>query len=784
LNAVLEKGATVVAQAAGVNDQAADSIDRMNVALTDAGNAAKAVFAPAIATAAVALTALLTVGKDQAADLRTQIDEILKTASSYQEYADAVKKAAAAAGMSVDITGEQQKAMGPLRATVGATGIAIDQYARSLWDSSAAANADAIAMGNIKAAMDSTKVSAEDLAGSLPQLNFRDMKAGADAANASVSELAQSELAAATAADALAAGLQGTIQEAMASYSETMASLIPEQANLTAQIEQATIGWGASSTKVMELNAKLAENQTQQAAAAAAMQEATAQMIYQQAASAVTGQSALDLARAMGVLSETDYVLASITGELKTQFGANADGMIESKSAADAYIASVALLTTAAGNLATKGQAINRENLDKELQSMQTAAAGTNVQDLVGSISQAAPGITTFAEGMKGLGEDALPAYENTDKAVGSIAKVPGVANPAATAVSGMISPLTKAAKASNDLADGIDRIKPVRVSATINIASFENAISWIKKLGLSIDNLPSSKSITITVNAVPGGGTVPPGPPPPGPRDSAKPTSAPVTLPGPVTTTADITSFQTAISWMNRLGDSIDNLPSRKTTTPTVNALSDGGTVPTTPPLPEPRTPATPMSAPVTLPGPFITTENIASFQSAISWMNRLGDSIDNLPSRKTTTPTVNAVSVGGTVPTTPPLPEPRSPATPMSAPVTLPGPFITTENIASFQSAISWMNRLGDSIDNLPSRKTIIPTVNAVSGGETVPPGPPPPGPRSPVPMSAPVTLPGPVTTTEAPVYITNNVYDPLAAAIIARQQADLLQQRIAAR
>jgi hypothetical protein len=31
---------------------------------------------------------------------------------------------------------------------------------------------------------------------------------------------------------------------------------------------------------------------------------------------------------------------------------------------------------------------------------------------------------------------------------------------------------------------------------------------------------------------------------------------------------------------------------------------------------------------------------------------------------------------------------------------------------------------------------------------------------------------------------VYITNNVYDPLAAAIIARQQADLLQQRIAAR
>jgi hypothetical protein len=50
------------------------------------------------------------------------------------------------------------------------------------------------------------------------------------------------------------------------------------------------------------------------------MREATAQMIYQQAAAGLDAEASLQLARALGLLSETDFAIASTVQELNSAF--------------------------------------------------------------------------------------------------------------------------------------------------------------------------------------------------------------------------------------------------------------------------------------------------------------------------------------------------------------------------------------------------------------------------------------------------------------------------------
>ena len=516
LNAVLEKGATVVAQAAGVNDQAADSIDRMNVALTDAGNSVKAVFAPGIAQAANSVTILLTSTEKINAALAQHNADVSKTAGSYQEYISEMKRAAAAAGQTVISSDAQRIALGNTRAMVGPLASSFQVLSAAEFDTLQSAEGITNAHQAMQPAMDAAKTGAEGLAEALPKVKAMQAAEEIRSAAAAAHALAVGQLAAAVASDALAAGLQGTIQEAMGSYSESMAGLVASQTNLTTQLEDAlNRGWSPTSTKVMELNAQLTENQTQQAAAAAAMQAATAQMIYQQAAAGLDGQAALELARAMGVLSEQDYAVSTVIGALKTEFDANADSMISAAEGAGQYAASVEAMAKAVASLQAKGTPVTIDNIAKEMKALETTAAGGSTVDTVKAIAGAAPGLTEFAAGMVGLGESALPALENTNKAVDSIAKVPGVANPAATSVEGMVRPMDRAAKSASELAAAISKIKPVHVSVTINASSFESAITWIGKLRDAIIQLPAKKEINITVNAASGTGAPPPSPQP-----------------------------------------------------------------------------------------------------------------------------------------------------------------------------------------------------------------------------------------------------------------------------
>jgi hypothetical protein len=276
----------------------------------------------------------------------------------------------------------------------------------------------------------------------------------------------------------------------------------------------------------MDLNAQLAENQSQQAAAAAAMQEATAQMIYQQAAAGLDAGASLELANAMGLLSEQDYSVASVVGILKTEFDANSDGMISAAEAARGYTKSIELMNKAVQNLQAAKMPITVDNIAKEMANLEGATAQGNTTETVKAIATAAPDLSAFSEGMDGIAEGSEKAADKTGDANTAIGATPNVAGPAATAIDGLNRALDPTAKLAGDLGTALKGIHNVSVHASANPESFQNAITWIHNLGAALDQLPASKTINVTVSATASGTTTPPpssGPPTGGPKTAAE---------------------------------------------------------------------------------------------------------------------------------------------------------------------------------------------------------------------------------------------------------------------
>lgn len=140
---------------------------------------------------------------------------------------------------------------------------------------------------------------------------------------------------------ALAAGISGPLKSAYTSYSNTMDTVSEKQAVLALQIDtMLKQGYSPTGKAIMELKAEYDGLNGEMLSAEEAFKKTTAQMIYQQAAAGLDADAALDLARAMGLVSESDYNLATAIGVLKEKYADRGDQ--------ESYIAGVMALNEAA----------------------------------------------------------------------------------------------------------------------------------------------------------------------------------------------------------------------------------------------------------------------------------------------------------------------------------------------------------------------------------------------------------------------------------------------------
>lgn len=117
---------------------------------------------------------------------------------------------------------------------------------------------------------------------------------------------------------ALAAGLSGPLKSAYAGYTSSMAALTGKQADLMLQMQTLlNQGYSPESKAVLDLQRQYNSLNGEMLSAEEAFKLTTAQMIYQQAAAGLDADAALDLARAMGLVSESDYNLATAISTLK-----------------------------------------------------------------------------------------------------------------------------------------------------------------------------------------------------------------------------------------------------------------------------------------------------------------------------------------------------------------------------------------------------------------------------------------------------------------------------------
>lgn len=149
----------------------------------------------------------------------------------------------------------------------------------------------------------------------------------------------------------VAAGVEAGVGGALGGQLEDLKAINNERERLNTLLEDAKSKYGENSQQVQDLTAAMNENVTAQADAASSIAEATAQMIYQQAAAGLDAVAALNLARAMGVLSEADYAVAKVIQDLRNEYDKDADGLITVAEGAHEYAEKVDDVREAVDNL-------------------------------------------------------------------------------------------------------------------------------------------------------------------------------------------------------------------------------------------------------------------------------------------------------------------------------------------------------------------------------------------------------------------------------------------------
>lgn len=521
LNEVLKQGNTLVEQATNVNTQGSTSIDRYNASIEDFQNNLATRFTPIVAELAEFGTYLLTGTNSQIDAFRREQSQVGATAGSYEEYLQAKRDAITQDGVFINNQGMLVNAAGRVidanYATVESF-VALKQTGGGIVNLFGTMGANATYASSAfqgfseSAGMSSQAIEAwgQRLTETAEATHYNEQAMAVygermTALAGYYAELEAAEQNRITTAG-LMAGIQGQLGDATTSYSNTISQLTTQEAQLVEQIDIATKRYGENSTQVANLNAALTQNREAQGGALAALQNMTAEMIFNQAAMGLDAQTALDLARNMGVLSEADYAVATSVQILREQFFNANTGMIEGEEAAQQYAAGIAAISQASANLQAKGITPTIEGIKKEMEAMAKSGASTEVQNMTDALTT--PDFEDFAATAgeaAGALEKTADASKETDENMSKIDSSGGKAQSAITAAGNAAKAawphMRFLADTTGEVASNLTNL-PRRTEVGVTVNGVDAAITELERLQTAIGNITTELTINVAVQS------------------------------------------------------------------------------------------------------------------------------------------------------------------------------------------------------------------------------------------------------------------------------------------
>lgn len=509
LNAVLSQGNTLVEQAAGVSVDAAVSIDRMQASVKNAADALLARFAPGIARAADGIYYFLTASEQLQSALSTSARDMAASSVTYTEYRNELKRAANDVGLFVDAAGDlYQVQVTGSRATAKLIqeNYLLDQ---SEWALAKAAGAVGSAHDKLSGGMTMLGQGVEDSAKAWE--TYGERLTGIAASTGLVNDSMAQEAAMAA---GVAAALEGTLSAATLAYNDSLTSLMGQHDELSAQlVDLQERGYSPTSEKVMELTEAINQNEQAQGQLLPQLQAVTSEFVFNQAAASMNSQTQLDLGRALGLVDEQSYALASAVQALTTTYDTNNDTVVSAAESSYQYGDSLLGIARAAQNLQAQGLPITLQAMEVELRKM----GETRAADIVASLGQSADDgvqpmqdLSEAAEDVSGSSGDAADAVKDQNSAMNDTQSAASSAKSALDtlkpSVDNVYASLSAAAGAARDLAAGLRSI-PKDTKIKVSTEGFSAAIAAINGLSSALNSIPTSITATVNVQTTSGTG-------------------------------------------------------------------------------------------------------------------------------------------------------------------------------------------------------------------------------------------------------------------------------------
>ena len=359
LNATLEAGGTLLDQVGGQTDSATDAFARLDTATKNLADSMKAKLAPFIAEAAEALFILLDGANQVNAALAANIPQVANGAKSWDEYSRAVERMLEAAGYQVKVTEEQitvwqkngrmvaeaSERWGAMTKAEWIAAQAADEHARKVENVSnalrdqgtatkdtttaTAANADANKWAAGYAELAAAKhISYKDAVKDLKEEEMKRLENLHKLREAEKTRLAQQVTEVAVA---------GQLASIYKTYTSTIRTAVESNAELVAEYKELIASGKGTEDQFKRIREAISANNQTQREALETMKKTTAEMIYQKASQGLSAESALVLARGLGLVSQEDYKLITQLQALRAQFDSNRDGMIDASEGAAEY---------------------------------------------------------------------------------------------------------------------------------------------------------------------------------------------------------------------------------------------------------------------------------------------------------------------------------------------------------------------------------------------------------------------------------------------------------------
>lgn len=335
LNKVMAAGDTLIQQAGGSAAAATDDFDRLTASMENIGNEIKASLVPWLSRAAQALETLLTANRKFIEATKEHGAQVAATAGSYEEYAAEMERALKVQGLSTQLTEDGLRVFAATGSGLRDVTAQYGVFSRGMYEAYLMAN-------NLQGAYDG-------VAGGQARMNLttEQVIAAQERLSQTTAELTEEQKKYLAELDkiALQAGLAGQIANAWDEYKQKSIEVRQENAALRVEIEKLIAeGVNPAGEEVQALTDKMDKNLTEQQKLAEATNKTTREFIYQKAVANMDEGAALELARALGVLSETDYSLARQVIDLTDRLNVNADTMITADEITQEYLAQIKLL--------------------------------------------------------------------------------------------------------------------------------------------------------------------------------------------------------------------------------------------------------------------------------------------------------------------------------------------------------------------------------------------------------------------------------------------------------